>query len=262
MSIDYSARAKKAWETRHRNLQAQGSSAVQGKGDWVERGAGPGIRRAEADEMSHLVVTHDQHDTSFEREAKAKVAAKIKEAFRDMDVPASALDGLATIRSTIMFQKAYQGEYRGETLTVNINADSFYDKGGWQDFGEGSPVQTIGKTVAHEMGHHVHLSKLSDIAANEWARLSDNGRTCKISAYGRTNTTEHFAETFAAYAHSTFTRQDERGGLRNSQFTRGTLKMLEPEVYAFMERLWSDRSMWRQDGEVEYRRRRITGSGS
>jgi predicted Zn-dependent protease with MMP-like domain len=77
----------------------------------------------------------------------------------------------------------------------------------------------------HEIGHYVHLGKLSIKAANEWNGLSQNGQTARISSYARTNTTEHFAEAYRAYA---------EGG-----FQREKLATYEPKSYQFMTRLFT-----------------------
>ena len=98
-------------------------------------------------------------------------------------------------------------------------------------------------TPIHELGHHVHMAKISDAASNEWAALSKGGKACKISNYGKTNTGEHFAEAFRNYADTT---QPSKPGF---QAPREWLKKQEPAVYSFMERLWSNPSMWYGKGQ-------------
>lgn len=85
-----------------------------------------------------------------------------------------------------------------------------------------------GKTVLHEIGHHVHITKMTRQAANAWAVLSDRGKAARISAYARTNAAEHFAEAYRAYA--------------SGSGTRAKLKTLEPDVHAFMESVFQPNS--------------------
>lgn len=80
-----------------------------------------------------------------------------------------------------------------------------------------------GATVLHEMGHHVHMAKLTDAAAKQWAEISNNGQNARISAYARTNRGEHFAEAYREYS---------RRGTH-----RARLKNLEPDAYKFMQGL-------------------------
>ena len=77
-----------------------------------------------------------------------------------------------------------------------------------------------GGTIVHEVGHHVHLYKMTDEGAAAWAAISKNGATASISAYARTNQGEHFAEVYRAYM---------LGGDK-----RKKLKALEPQSYKFM----------------------------
>ena len=89
----------------------------------------------------------------------------------------------------------------------------------------GGNIQVIGgATVLHEVGHHVHLARLTGEAADRWAVYSQRGIAARISAYARTNQGEHFAEAYRAYA---------RGGRY-----RASLKALEPQAYAFMKDLF------------------------
>jgi ATP-dependent protease ClpP protease subunit len=80
-----------------------------------------------------------------------------------------------------------------------------------------------GGTVLHEIGHHVHLAKLTEPAAEEWALYSRRGQSARISAYARTNQGEHFAEAYRAYT--------------KGPDTRRKLKNLEPEAYKFMAKV-------------------------
>lgn len=138
------------------------------------------------------------------------------------ELPEGHLDGLNRIdfveNQFVLSRSAASGEIveaygvydpRVQTITMSSNEDN---------------VSVIGGgTVVHEVGHHVHLYKLNDAGAAEWARISKNGSTASISAYARTNQGEHFAEVYRAYMLG--------GGKRKS------LKALEPQSYKFMRSL-------------------------
>lgn len=81
-----------------------------------------------------------------------------------------------------------------------------------------------GGTVLHEMGHHVHLARMTDAAAKEWEEISGNGEHALISAYARSNRGEHFAEAYRAYS--------------KGEHERKRLKNLEPRAYKFMAALF------------------------
>jgi hypothetical protein len=85
-----------------------------------------------------------------------------------------------------------------------------------------------GGSVLHEIGHHVHMRRLMDKAANEWAGISQNGQSARISAYARTNQGEHFAEAYRAYALG----KEKRDGLRS----------LEPQSYRFMQKVFRSKA--------------------
>jgi hypothetical protein len=85
-------------------------------------------------------------------------------------------------------------------------------------------VNVYGRNVAaHEVGHHVHMAKLTDKAATEWNKISEGGQHARISAYARTCQGEHFAEAYRAYY--------------NGGHARAALKNLEPASYKFMASL-------------------------
>jgi hypothetical protein len=97
-----------------------------------------------------------------------------------------------------------------------------------------------GATVVHEVGHHVHLAKMTDEGAAAWGAISQKGQSAKISAYARTNQGEHFAEAYRAY---------QRG-----EHHRKNLKALEPSAYNFMRSIkkyilpagqYADTTNWR-----------------
>jgi hypothetical protein len=89
--------------------------------------------------------------------------------------------------------------------------------------------------LAHEIGHHVHLSLLTRSAADEWANISNSGASARISGYAKENTGEHFAEAYKAY----FGGRDRPGGNYDSgwRHTRDNLSRDEAKAYAFMQRL-------------------------
>lgn len=80
----------------------------------------------------------------------------------------------------------------------------------------------------HEVGHHVHLARMTSVAARDWEGISQRGSTARVSAYARCGTTEHFAEAYASYAAG--------GNLR------ARLGRLEPKTFAFMERVFNPAS--------------------
>jgi len=247
----------KSWETRARN--AGGGGVVQSRGDFAQEMTGVGKARPE--DVSKLIdITNDlgPGEISFEQFAgradgpsdrsQEKVAAYLREGLRDLDLPDAVLDGLAVIEINLEGQmgaelgeaRDVKGFYTGEQRRIQLNATYFaeqiYDA-------DRKPREAVSKTAAHEMGHHAHLSKLGAQAALEWERLSRGGSLCRISSYGRTNTTEHFAEAFASYS---------RPGAGGGGVNRKALKALEPKAFAFMERLWRDQSMWQPKGQSEY----------
>lgn len=140
----------------------------------------------------------------------------------DAKLPASHTDGLDTVGFTENTLIGYRksdgtiGEAYGiysierRRITLASNADNIHVYGG--------------ATLLHEIGHHVHIAKLTNEAAEQWAALSRDGDAALISAYARMNRGEHFAEAYRAYA---------RGGEH-----RRKLKNLEPASYKFMQRLF------------------------
>jgi len=130
----------------------------------------------------------------------------------DHVIPAAHLDGLWEIKgSSGVLQSggtAAVGLYHPNQYTVEASSSStLYER----------------TTVPHEVGHHVHLSKLNNRAVGEWNRISQGGSTAKVSSYARTNTGEHFAEAYARYY----------GGPTD----RANLEKLEPKAHAFMSKL-------------------------
>lgn len=146
---------------------------------------------------------------------------------RDAKLPETHTDGLGQIR---FVEQSYikatnpagqsvdaYGTYDPRTKVINLssNADNIALIGG--------------AVVLHEMGHHVHLSKITDEASREWAGISRNGESCRISAYGRTNQGEHFSEAYRLYA---------RGGTY-----RAKLRNAEPDSYKFMAKIFKGKGM-------------------
>jgi len=280
-TADPSAATKKAWLTRARN--AGGGGVVQSKDDFAQ--AWTGVGKARPEDVSKLISLPvpgaddlEAGQISFEEFAgqaassdrsREKVAAHLREGLRDLDLPDAVLDGLTGIEICFENQLAVpagllvrsqdeglpiKGFYTGAQRKAQLNATYFADPWIYDDAdrkprevearlaAEGGD-RVVSKTAAHEMGHHAHLSKLGAQAALEWERLSAGGSLCRISDYGRTNTTEHFAEAFASYA---------RPGAGGGGMNRKALKALEPKAYAFMERLWRDKSMWQPKGQFQH----------
>ena len=93
-----------------------------------------------------------------------------------------------------------------------------------------------GKVVLHEIGHHVHLAKLTDEACDEWEKISRKGLTARVSAYARENQGEHFAEVYREYT-------------RGASY-RAKLKVLEPAAYKFMAKIFRDGNMFLPPGQL------------
>ncbi len=126
-------------------------------------------------------------------------------------------------------------DVRSQKITLASNARS-QNNDVMNRMGTGNVAVLGGAVVLHEVGHHVHIAKMTDEAADEWEKLSRKGTAARISAYAQTNQGEHFAEAYRAYA---------RGGN-----DRKKLKVLEPESYKFMQRLWNDSRMFLPKGEL------------
>jgi hypothetical protein len=137
-------------------------------------------------------------------------------------IPNHHLDGLAGIsfaeNSWIKANNAATGRiteaaglYQPDTrkITLASNVDNIHVIGG--------------NVTSHEVGHHVHMAKMTDAAADEWRSISENGKHARISAYARTNSGEHFAEAYRAYS--------SEGNKRKA------LRSLEPASYKFMQSL-------------------------
>jgi len=142
-----------------------------------------------------------------------KVQAHLSKA----NFPEGTLDGLGSVNVT-------------DNILGNDEIVGWYD--GWGSnrgnilISGADPENAV--EVLHEVGHHVHLSKLSDESSKEWSEISNKGNNCRVSSYGRTNTGEHFAEAFQKFS---------LGGAN-----RARLGKLEPKTHAFMARLWKNPS--------------------
>ncbi len=90
--------------------------------------------------------------------------------------------------------------------------------------GDDHPERTSDDRVTHEIGHHVHMTKMTTEAAAEWEELSKNGSRARITDYAKNCAGEHFAEAYRYY---------------NSKFPhlREALREEEPRVWEFMEKL-------------------------
>jgi hypothetical protein len=266
-TADPNAATKKAWLTRKRNAEAAagihvlaqeggGGTAVQQRGDFAISAVRAhlesevralGARNALVAGLAGLVREDKWHPPEAADLANARPI--LDEATRALRLPDSAVDGLSAIvlsQSRDMARRpngdSAPAQYEGQGPEKMIRVDARRAVSGQPD-----PAAGAAKLLSHEIGHHVHLSKLTPEAAEEWARISKNGQNCEVSKYGRQNTTEHFAEAFSHYA-----RPDEAmiGGYAIK--SRAWLKDLEPKAFAFMERLWRDKTMWQPNGQSEY----------
>lgn len=160
----------------------------------------------------------------------------VKATLAEAELPAIHYDGIREIQFKDL-QEMGQGRgdvggfysVESQSITLAANTPSNRATGG------NTNVSVYGgATILHEIGHHVHLAKLTDSAAAEWSTYSRKGQSARISEYAKTNTGEHFAEAYRAYA---------RGGNR-----RTMLKNLEPAAYKYMAKLWRDPKMFNGRG--------------
>lgn len=253
---DPTAATLKSWETRRRNQEKAAGirtrSQPSGGGDVVQQRGDFGVATSGRAAVAAIVRTAGHF-------AAREV---VDDGIKMLSLPVEAVLGLteirlesqsnmtrpATIRGGIRVpERVALGGYAADLMRAGINADALIREGGLR-----SKPARAARTLSHEIGHHAHLSRLSDAAAAEWASISKNGKNCEVTSYGMKNTTEHFAEAFSHYA--------QPDPFLDHAPRRAWLKRAEPEAYAFMERLWTDKSMWRAGGHAEYnRRRRIQG---
>ncbi len=157
--------------------------------------------------------------------ANSPTAFLVKLELEDAQLPDSHTDGLGEIGFT---ENAYIGYRRGDGSIGEAYGD--YDPRTHKirlacNAPNGGNIGVYGgKTILHEVGHHVACAKMSDEAAARWAAYSQNGQTARISAYARTCRGEHFAEVYRAYA--------------SGADKRRALKTLEPLAYKFVQRLF------------------------
>ena len=140
-----------------------------------------------------------------------RMAAGIKKALDAADLPKGAMVGLERIEVKLpgTVDRTVVGTYRSGLRVIEMN---------------GARAEHA-REVVHEVGHHVHLYRMTDAKAGEWSKLSEGGSNCRISSYGKTSVGEHFAEAFQAFA---------RGGS-----SRATLGRKEPASHKFMSGLWA-----------------------
>jgi hypothetical protein len=248
------AAAIKSWDTRRKGAVAgTGAAGLVSEPDTAEVELGvPGY-------INHKITTMHLH---AEDKARQRWIAQQARAGLDLQrFPKGATDGIKSI--LCLPKRAMAGpdgsngdaDYNGETMGIRVDIDGNTE---YRPFVGNPELQKrgLGKLLAHEIGHHVLLSRLTNKAAREWFDISlwhmpearkpmVPGANCRLSQYGGQNVSEHFAEAFAAFAQPDPSKA-------YGKFDRETLKRLEPRTYAFMERLWNDRSMWRPDGESEY----------
>jgi SPP1 gp7 family putative phage head morphogenesis protein len=176
------------------------------------------------------VATEPRFRKGIDDDHKAKQAAALLylAALRDGGMPVSHVDGLKYVETKDAGFLHYPGQEKER-------AGGFYNIQG--RFIVIAEHMSTGARwgLAHEIGHHVHLSRLTNEAAKQWADISRSATTCRISDYGKHNTGEHFAEAYKAY----FGGMDRPGGTRESGYmhTRERLSSLEPKAYSFMQML-------------------------
>jgi len=98
----------------------------------------------------------------------------------------------------------------------------------------GNPdAEALKDTLAHEVGHHVHLKYLGPEERRGWLSLSgERAPEQCVSDYARTNAYEDFAETYQGY-----TRRPE------------ALQQINPDKYAYMrDRVFSGREYVSESG--------------
>jgi len=166
--------------------------------------------------------THVGGEGEFPRIQKGPTAFLVRIELEEAKLPSLHLDQIEEIQFT-------QGEYVGGDAYGTYQPANGIIKLAANPPGEkGGNISVYGgATILHEIGHHVHLAKLNDEAAQEWFLISKGGEAARISSYARTGVGEHFAECYRAYARG----GDHRKRLRN----------LEPNSYKFMRLIWGTR---------------------
>lgn len=203
-------------ELQRRGIKYSDDQPRDDAGRWTDEGGGGGGESGGSGgdgggESSHGIFI-DNGPTAFLARLEIEQA----------DLPASHHNGLEGVHfnegsyihsgTTDAF-----GTYDPATRRIDL-ASNAPDRGAY-----GGNISVYGgQTVIHEIGHHVHLAKLTDDAAAEWERISGNGENARISAYAGTCRGEHFSEAYRAYF-----GKDHRAKLKN----------LEPETYKFMASL-------------------------
>jgi hypothetical protein len=267
---DPTAATNKAWASRRRAQAAAGASPIVSAGDF----AATPVEMATSDELdsmlsysdgSELTVMDQSPDdilagrppglNTWEKDYQRQTRLAAEEGMRDLEIPRQALDGIPSIAITSEKEFAWYttdqgrkydpshnapaGDYQGMTKQVRVNSTHYALR---LTPREGTTrAEHVANTIAHEVGHNAHLSKISDSAAVEFSKLSYNGQKCKITSYGTDSTAEHFAEAFKHYARP--------GKMRER------LKDLEPETHAFMQRLWGSPGMWQPKPAYKLNRR-------
>lgn len=240
MAADRHAAAVKAWETRRRAQQGDKKETVQLRGDYGAA-ASPALPRAKIATVSTAPIEAFLRGDARARwkgqdqAAMSQAAHTVQQALGRIELPGPVADKLdLRVASTSYLGLAGLPDNTLGAYSVGaaiINADKI----------NADPLKAEHAT-GHEIGHHAHMSKITDAASAEWAKISNHGLRCRVSEYGMQSTTEHFAEVFALYS---------------IPGAREELRVKEPAAHAFMERLWRDKSMWRPDGEMFPRMNRV-----
>lgn len=143
-------------------------------------------------------------------------------------LPSEHTDGL----SEIAFEKPGMLDNDGSADTfgsyINHDRQIVLSSMGDKFYSKADEREQLNAIASHEIGHFVHQAKLTADAADQWARISNNGENARITDYASTDTREHFAEAYASYA---------LGGTQKT-----FLSLVEPKSYAFMDKLFKEPS--------------------
>jgi len=148
---------------------------------------------------------------------KGKYSVATRSMIEMADLPSQHTNGIKEIQfetdlSRMSDECNSLGYYNAQARTIVL-----FDSA--QMIDEGIPL--------HEIGHHVHLSKMTPAAADYWTDISQNGKNARIESYAKTNEYEHFAVAYKYYA--------------NGGSDRRRLKDMEPEAYRFVDKLFKDK---------------------
>jgi hypothetical protein len=212
-AVEFNEGAEKGWVTiegRHVYIDSTGTS-------YHEAGEKEPEKKPEPKEHPEFpptkpTIAHGPTAFLIKQQLEESIPAEHQDLLIGIDFREGQLIHAQTTIGLIDALGLYHSQYR--TITLSSNAKN---------------IEVIGGgTVLHEMGHHVHIAKMTDEAAEQWNVISQGGSRAMISAYARTNQGEHFAEAYRAYA---------QGGGK-----RAALKNLEPASYKFVQSVFRKNS--------------------